>query len=54
MVARLMHEDDLGNVELMRYLNRLSSLLFALARYEEHLTGQKTTLAKEVGPPSEA
>jgi cob(I)alamin adenosyltransferase len=32
---------------LVRYLNRLSSLLFALARYEEHLKGQKTTLTKE-------
>lgn len=49
IVARLMHEEDLENVEIIRYLNRLSSLLFALARYEEHLIGQKTTLAKEVG-----
>lgn len=49
IVARLMHEEDLENVEIIRYLNRLSSLLFALARYEEHLLGQKSTLAKEVG-----
>lgn len=49
IVARLMHQDDLENVEIIRYLNRLSSLLFALARYEEHLSGQKTTIAKEVG-----
>jgi cob(I)alamin adenosyltransferase len=47
-VARLMHEDELENDEVIRYLNRLSSLLFALARYEEHLAGRKTTLAKEV------
>lgn len=47
-VARLMHEDELENEEVIRYLNRLSSLLFALARYEEHLAGRQTTLAKEV------
>jgi cob(I)alamin adenosyltransferase len=48
-VARLMLEDELENEAIIRYLNRLSSLLFALARYEEHLAGQRTTLAKEVG-----
>jgi cob(I)alamin adenosyltransferase len=47
-VARLLHEGDLENEEILRYLNRLSSLLFALARYEEMLTGHKATLAKEV------
>lgn len=47
-VARLIHEEALENKEIIRYLNRLSSLLFALARYEEHLTGQRATLAKEV------
>jgi cob(I)alamin adenosyltransferase len=46
--AQLVHEGYLDNAEILRYLNRLSSLLFALARYEEHLAGQKTTLAKEV------
>ena len=35
------------NVWLMRYLNRLSSLLFVLARYADALSGQSTvTLAK--------
>jgi cob(I)alamin adenosyltransferase len=48
IVAHLAHEDHLDNNEILRYLNRLSSLLFALARYEEHLAGKKTTLAKEV------
>mgnify|MGYP005849127133 CR=1 FL=1 len=48
VVAQLFHEGFVDNLEIMRYLNRLSSLLFALARYEEHLAGQKTTLAKEV------
>jgi cob(I)alamin adenosyltransferase len=47
-VARLIHEEELENKEIIRYLNRLSSLLFALARYEEHLVGQRATLAKEV------
>lgn len=47
-VAQLAHEDHLSNPEILRYLNRLSSLLFALARYEEHLAGQKFTLAKDV------
>lgn len=51
-VVRVMHQDELENEAIIRYLNRLSSLLFALARYEEHLAGQKTTLAKEVGTPS--
>lgn len=46
--TRLLLEGDLKNQETVRYLNRLSSLLFALARYEEHLIGQKTTIAKEV------
>lgn len=47
-VARLMHEEAFENEEVIRYLNRLSSLLFALARYEEHVAGRQTTLAKEV------
>lgn len=47
-VARLLHQDMLDNPEILRYLNRLSSLLFALARYEEHQAGRHTTLAKEV------
>ncbi len=51
-VARVMHQDELENEAIIRYLNRLSSLLFALARYEEHLAGQKTTLAKEIGTQS--
>jgi cob(I)alamin adenosyltransferase len=51
-VARLMHEEAFENEEVIRYLNRLSSLLFALARYEEHLSGRQTTFAKEVGMQS--
>ena len=45
-VVRLLHEGHLENGEVVRYLNRLSSLLFALARYEEHLAGRETTLTK--------
>lgn len=47
-VARLAHQEGLDNVEIIRYLNRLSSLLFALARYEEHRAGQDSTLARDV------
>ena len=47
-VIRLMHEEGLDNVEIVPYLNRLSSLLFALARYEEMLAGDQTTLAKNI------
>jgi len=46
--TRLLHADDAVNPEIVRYLNRLSSLLFALARYEELLAGDHTTLAKDV------
>jgi cob(I)alamin adenosyltransferase len=34
-VARLYHESDVTNVEAMRYLNRLSDVLFILARFVE-------------------
>jgi len=34
-VARLYHESDVSNVEALRYLNRLSDLLFIMARYAE-------------------
>jgi cob(I)alamin adenosyltransferase len=36
-VARLVHQGDVSNAELVRYLNRLSSLLFVLARWEDRL-----------------
>jgi cob(I)alamin adenosyltransferase len=35
--ARLYHEGDVTNAEVLRYLNRLSDLLFIMARYEEKL-----------------
>ncbi|HLJ66386.1 MAG TPA: cob(I)yrinic acid a,c-diamide adenosyltransferase [Chloroflexota bacterium] len=34
-VARLYHDGDVTNVDALRYLNRLSDVLFILARYEE-------------------
>lgn len=37
-VARLMHEGDITNAEVLRYLNRLSDVLFILARHEEQGT----------------
>jgi cob(I)alamin adenosyltransferase len=47
-VARLMHDGDLENNQIMRYLNRLSSFLFALARYEDKEAGvDRPTFAKE-------
>lgn len=49
LVARLYHEGEIQNENILAYLNRLSSLLFILARYEDHLAGVTPTLAKE-GP----
>src|SRR3990172_4873636 len=34
-VARLLHDGVIGNVELFRFLNRMSDLVFILARYDE-------------------
>jgi cob(I)alamin adenosyltransferase len=44
----LWHENYLENSEVLRYLNRLSSLLFTLARYEEFVHRGRSTLAKDV------
>ncbi|RMF33542.1 MAG: cob(I)yrinic acid a,c-diamide adenosyltransferase [Chloroflexi bacterium] len=47
-VARLVHEGQVENDALLRYLNRLSSLLFVLARYEDQqVSAGGVTLAKE-------
>jgi cob(I)alamin adenosyltransferase len=51
VVARLAHQGQFGNTEVLRYLNRLSSLLFVLARYEEAAAGVgRATLAKQDAP----
>jgi len=47
-VAHLAHTEGLENGEALRYLNRLSSFLFALARYEDMQAGvDRPTFAKE-------
>jgi cob(I)alamin adenosyltransferase len=38
-VARLSHEGELRDDTSLRYLNRLSSLLFAMGRFEDKLAG---------------
>ncbi len=46
--VRLVHEGVLANPQLIRYLNRLSSLLFVLAIAEDQeATGREATLAKD-------
>ncbi len=40
LVARLLHDGEISNRDVLRYLNRLSDLLFVLARYEESLRGR--------------
>ncbi len=47
-VARLAHDEGLENGEVLRYLNRLSSFLFVLARYEDMQAGvDRPTMAGE-------
>ena len=48
LAVRLAHEGMLGNPRVVRYLNRLSSLLFVLAFTEDReATGRDATQAKE-------
>lgn len=42
----LHHHQQLRNHEILRYLNRLSSLLFIAARFEDRASGVKSTPAK--------
>lgn len=42
LTARLTHEGELGETHALRYLNRLSDLIFILARYLEASTGGST------------
>lgn len=45
-VARLYHEGDVTNPEALRYLNRLSDVLFILARYvDREVAGHESTRA---------
>ncbi len=45
-VVRLRNEGHVGNEQILRYLNRLSSLLFVLARHEDHEAGVTPRAAK--------
>ena len=45
--ARLAADGLLENEQLVRYLNRLSSLLYVLALYEDQAAGRDLTLARE-------
>ena len=47
LVVKLMHDGLATNPQIVRYINRLSSLLFVMARYEDALAGVgKATLAR--------
>jgi len=46
-VTELFTLEELGNAELLRYLNRLSSLCFVLELLENQTSGRSTSLAKE-------
>ncbi len=35
IIARLLHEGEIPNTEILRYLNRLSDVVWVLGRYEE-------------------
>ncbi|HUE75203.1 MAG TPA: cob(I)yrinic acid a,c-diamide adenosyltransferase [Chloroflexota bacterium] len=47
-VARLFHEGAVANQDVLRYLNRLSDLLFVLARFEELQHGTRAPMARQV------
>jgi cob(I)alamin adenosyltransferase len=50
-IARLVHMGEVENKELLRYLNRLSSLCFSLELLENQVAGKsKPTLAKNANP----
>jgi cob(I)alamin adenosyltransferase len=44
--VELVHKEQMPPGNVLRYLNRLSSLLFVLARYEEHASGAGFDIAK--------
>ncbi len=48
LAVKLMHDGLVTNPQIVRYLNRLSSLLFVMARHEDALAGvTRVTLAEE-------
>jgi cob(I)alamin adenosyltransferase len=48
VLARLAHEGALPGPDGIAYLNRLSSLLFGLARFEDAAAGVRATITKEI------
>jgi cob(I)alamin adenosyltransferase len=48
VLARLAHADALPSTDGLAYLNRLSSLLFGLARFEDTAAGVSSTITKEI------
>ncbi len=46
-IVALFHGEELENIHLLAYLNRLSSLCFVLELVENEFAGQTTRLAKE-------
>ncbi|MGA7733149.1 MAG: cob(I)yrinic acid a,c-diamide adenosyltransferase [Chloroflexia bacterium] len=44
--VELVHKEQMPPGNVLRYLNRLSSLLFVLARYEEHASGAGFDIAR--------
>ena len=50
LAVKLAHDGVLKNPEVLAYLNRLSSLLFILARFEDREAGVTPTPAKEERP----
>jgi cob(I)alamin adenosyltransferase len=46
LAVQLYHQEEIRNEALIAYLNRLSSLLFILARFEDHEAGVTPTKAK--------
>lgn len=49
VLARLSHADGMPGPDGMIYLNRLSSLLFGLARFEDAAAGVSPTITKDIG-----
>lgn len=47
-VTQLFHEGEGANRAMVTYLNRLSSLLFGLARYEDAAAGAQPTISKTI------
>ncbi len=52
LAVRLSHEGEIENPEVLAYLNRLSSLLFILARFEDREAGMTSTPAKQDNRPA--